>query len=502
MALFSYNKTHTTGHKTAAPFSAPPIKVWLGDAEASPPALVFTHAFRIGRDESCQVRLQDFLVSRFHAEIVFENGQWWLKDLNSRNGTYRSGVKVERAVIDGRMELKLGLDGPAVSLEPEVTAAQPLPRTSDPSVTQYIRRYFEDKITEGMGQHTIMMRQAFQHIKKRHSRRYVAAIAAISVLLLCVGVFAWYKHRQLVKQQTLARDIFYEMKDLELMLASFERVVVSSRDEHLRAEMAKYRTKREELKQNYDHFVDELGIYKKNMSEDERLIFRIARIWGECEVDMPEGFVQEVRSYIRRWQSTDRLKKAVRRAEENGFAPRIAAAMLAQHMPPQFFYLALQESDFNVKRCGPMTKYGIAKGMWQFIPSTAVSYGLRTGPLVQLSQADPKDDRHDFEKSTQAAARYLRYIYDTDAQASGLLVIASYNWGEHRIIDLLEKMPANPRERNFWKFLESYRTSLPQQTYDYVFYIFSAAVIGEHPRLFGFEFNNPLGFEATGMSTP
>ena len=70
--------------------------------------------------------------------------------------------------------------------------------------------------------------------------------------------------------------------------------------------------------------------------------------------------------------------------------------------------------------------------------------------------------------------------------------MASYNWGEHRVIDLLQTMPANPRERNFWKLLEKYRARIPLQTYDYVFYIVSAAVIGENPRLFGFPFDSPL----------
>ena len=47
-----------------------------------------------------------------------------------------------------------------------------------------------------------------------------------------------------------------------------------------------------------------------------------------------------------------------------------------------------------------------------------------------------RDERHDFEKSTLAAVQYLRDIYDTEAQASGLLVMASYNWGERRVIKL------------------------------------------------------------------
>jgi len=163
---------------------------------------------------------------------------------------------------------------------------------------------------------------------------------------------------------------------------------------------------------------------------------------------------------------------------------------LANDLPPQFFYLALQESDFDVRRCGPPTSYGIAKGMWQFIPTTAVEYGLRTGPLVELPRPDPRDDRHDFEKSTRAAAKYLRDLYETEAQASGLLVIASYNWGQSNVLALIRQMPKNPRERNFWRLL-AYK-QIPQQTYDYVFYIISAAVIGENPRLFGFDFDSPL----------
>ena len=51
-------------------------------------------------------------------------------------------------------------------------------------------------------------------------------------------------------------------------------------------------------------------------------------------------------------------------------------------------------------------------------------------------------------------------------------------------------MPENPADRNFWKLLKYQK--IPQETYDYVFYIFSAMVIGENPRLFGFDFDNPL----------
>ncbi len=117
-------------------------------------------------------------------------------------------------------------------------------------------------------------------------------------------------------------------------------------------------------------------------------------------------------------------------------------------------------------------------------------YGLQVGPLVELPRYDPRDERFDFDMSTLAASKYLRYIYTTEAQASGLLVMASYNWGHNAIRRRLKKMPQNPRDRNFWLLLETHK--IPEETYDYVLYIFSAAVIGENPRLFGFDFDNPL----------
>jgi hypothetical protein len=156
----------------------------------------------------------------------------------------------------------------------------------------------------------------------------------------------------------------------------------------------------------------------------------------------------------------------------------------------------MQESSFNPYAIGPPTRWGIAKGMWQFIPETGQRYGLKPGPMVSQSAVDQFDDRFNWQKATPAAARYIKDIYSTDAQASGLLVMASYNWGEFRVIDLLKQMPADPRQRNFWKLLSQYRQRLPGQTYDYVFNIVAAAVIGENPRLFGFPIDNPLAFAA------
>jgi soluble lytic murein transglycosylase-like protein len=150
----------------------------------------------------------------------------------------------------------------------------------------------------------------------------------------------------------------------------------------------------------------------------------------------------------------------------------------------------LQESDFRTDAVGPQTRFGIAKGMWQFIPATAKHYGLQVGPLLEQPEFDPDDQRFDSVAASDAAARYLADLYRDEAQASGLLVLASYNWGTTRVRDRIRAMKENPRDRNFWALLA--QTDVPTETKDYVFRIFSAAVIGENPRLFGFDFEKPL----------
>lgn len=63
---------------------------------------------RVGRGLDCDVILTDPLSSRVHAIVVCQEGDWWVKDAGSRNGTFVAGQKVDEArVIDGVM-LKIG----------------------------------------------------------------------------------------------------------------------------------------------------------------------------------------------------------------------------------------------------------------------------------------------------------------------------------------------------------------------------------------------------------
>ncbi len=471
----------------------PKIKVKIEEGEAPQPEYEFTKPFHIGRDESCEVQLLSHHVSRFHLEVYYQQNHWWLRDLQSSNGTFVNGEKIQELPLVQTTRVELGIKGVVLWLEvPPPEKAEITSLQQDGSMTQYMRKYTTSGDGETVGEHTKMIRRVIQTVQKKQQRKYYIIIAIFIFLCLLSGSYAIYRHLDYKKNRELATSIFYSMKAMELRLAQIELAISKSSGSEILEQIQSDQLEIAQKEENYDKLIKSLGIYKKNMTAEDQIIFKIARIFGECELNMPPGFVTEVKNYIQKWKSTNRYTKAIARAQEKSLADPIVTEMLKQRLPAQFFYLALQESDFDANKCGPETKYGFAKGIWQFIPTTAQQYGLKLGPLYDYREPDVNDERYDFEKSTQAAARHIRDIYATSAQASGLLVIASYNWGAGNVTELIRQLPKNPRERNFWKLLERFQSQIPDETYNYVFYIISAAVIGENPRLFGFEFDNPL----------
>ncbi len=469
--------------------SVPVLRVHTGNDSNNVQTFHFQTPFHIGRTEECELRIDDSHISRRHARVSFEQGQWWIQDLNSSNGILLNGERVASAAVAPTLTVRLGLEGPWVWFEVQPQAVVPpaaaMAAAPVASHTMVLKSYTEKYLTPGAqgeaGHQTMMIRSAFQRVQKKQKSKFAIALGGVAVVALAIAGYAYYQHRELSERKALAQELFYQMKAIDMDIANVKAENVG-----------KYRTRRQEMEKNYEKFLTTLKVYDPKMSEQDRLIMRISRVFGECELDIPPGFKEEVENYIKKWQGSGRYKMAVMRAKENHYTPRITSELLSQGLPPQFFYLAMQESNFDPFISGPPTYMGLAKGMWQFIPETGAKYGLKIGPLADLPRPDTGDDRHNWEKATGAASRYLKDLYSTDSLASGLLVMASYNWGEGRVIKRIKSLPSNARERNFWRLLTEFRSDIPQETYDYVFYIVSAAVIGENPRLFGFDFDNPL----------
>jgi hypothetical protein len=473
--------------------TVPPLRVRTPDGQERR----FQRAFYIGREHDCDVCIGDAHVSRKHVLVSFRNGHWSFEDQRSASGVFVDGHPVRAGRVDGSLNLGLGEDGPFITLETAPSPQPPAEPTRPARKTElvrYVERYFGASTDQQVGRRTMMIREAFRDLQRKQRRRFglillVAALCAAGAL-----AYAYYVHARLRQMEASAEELFYRMKQLDVSIANLERLVAESGSGQVKEQVRQFRTQRRAMDEQYERYLEELDLYGGKLTEQQRLILRVTRLFGECELAAPPDYVEEVSRYIGLWQSTPRFARGVTLARDMGYPRVIAEEFLEQNLPPQFFYLALQESDFNEYASGPPTRYGIAKGMWQFIPETGTRYGLKTGPFANQARPDPDDDRHDWQKATRAAAQYIKFIYATDAQASGLLVMASYNWGENSVIHLIRKMPENPRDRNFWKLLEQYRQRVPKQTYDYVLKIVAAAVIGENPRLFGFEIENPLRF--------
>ncbi|MEO9022430.1 MAG: lytic transglycosylase domain-containing protein [Ginsengibacter sp.] len=115
-------------------------------------------------------------------------------------------------------------------------------------------------------------------------------------------------------------------------------------------------------------------------------------------------------------------------------------------LPKELKYLAVIESDL---KSNALSVAG-ARGPWQFMTYTAKDYGL----IVNQNQ----DDRTDYSKSTNAAAKYLLSLYKD--LKDWLLVIAAYNGGPGRVYSAIKKSGS----RDFWK-LQYY---LPEESRNHV----------------------------------
>jgi membrane-bound lytic murein transglycosylase D len=142
--------------------------------------------------------------------------------------------------------------------------------------------------------------------------------------------------------------------------------------------------------------------------------------------------------------------------------PVIEPILAAYKIPNDFKYLALVESGMAE---GVSSKG--AAGIWQFMPGTARTYGLRVNGNV--------DERYNLRKSTIAACKYIKEMYK--GLESWTLVAAAYNVGDGR----LRKQINNQNQDNYYKM------KLNRETGGYVYKVISMKQIMEHPKRYGYE---------------
>jgi membrane-bound lytic murein transglycosylase D len=198
----------------------------------------------------------------------------------------------------------------------------------------------------------------------------------------------------------------------------------------------------------------------------------------ESDFDIPIVINTKVEQFIQYFQTTFRDKFGTWLARSEKYIPFMKNLLKEQGLPEDLVYIAFIESGFDPYAYSRSK----ASGLWQFIRWTGKRYGLRVDWWV--------DERRDPEKSTIAAAKYLKDLYETFE--CWYLAAAGYNAGEYKIIKAMKRY----RTEDFWK-LTKYRY-LKRETKNYVPQMIAAALIAKDPEKYGFtdvEYEEPLQYE-------
>ncbi len=162
------------------------------------------------------------------------------------------------------------------------------------------------------------------------------------------------------------------------------------------------------------------------------------------------------RKFFKRW-----LERSAR------WFPMMKRIAKEEGMPEEIIYLSMIESALNPNAVSPSK----AVGLWQFMRPTASDFNLNVNMWV--------DERRDPEKSTRAAMRYLRYLYNEFGDWH--LALAAYNCGPNGAIRrALAK--AKAEKSTFWDI----RESLPRETRNYVPLYIATTLITLNPENYGF----------------
>lgn len=229
----------------------------------------------------------------------------------------------------------------------------------------------------------------------------------------------------------------------------------------------------------------------------------------EPNVVFPEvltGNEEQTLSYIEKFSENRRayLIRTYNRSKK--YFPKVSAILKKHNLPQELKVLLALESAFN----GNAVSKAGAVGYWQIMDEVAKEYGLKyvaQEKAVEKKKVEKKkdakavaevknpaakavavkDDRKNFNKSTYAAARYLKdrsRNLDNDL----LLMVASYNCGIGNVWEAMKK--TGLKNPDFWDI----KAFLPSETQAYVMNFITLNVVFNNYEKFA---NNTLLFTPT-----
>ncbi len=217
---------------------------------------------------------------------------------------------------------------------------------------------------------------------------------------------------------------------------------------------------------------------------DPKIHERVREEIKSVRSDLPlvsNDYVDGVITYLQ-GRGSGYTTKALKRLGQ--YQPLYMEVLQKEGLPQDLIYLAAAESAFNPLA---LSRKG-AKGIWQFMLGRGFEYGLKKDRWV--------DEREDPVKSTHAAARHLKDLYQMFGD--WYLVMAAYNCGPVNVQKAIEKTGY----ADFWELRRLH--ALPVDTENYVPIIIATALIAKDPKAYGFDFqpDPPLETDEVVASSP
>ncbi len=264
----------------------------------------------------------------------------------------------------------------------------------------------------------------------------------------------------------------------EKSLAILGDLDIDTEADSLSEEAVRYNRTLAEVVANYKTTLVSLGRLPSDVSPDV-LIARFSEI-NHIKVDSSEfkrleSYAQEQVTYNIPLVFNDRVKECILfyqtvardafvrfMGRSTKYLPMIYKIFQEYGLPTDIAFLAIVESGYNPHAYS----WARAMGMWQFIAST--------GRMYDMERTWWYDERKDPVKSTHAAARFLKDLYNEFG--SWELALAAYNGGPQRIRNETKKQKTN----DFWKL------KLKKETMGYIPFFMAATMISKDPARFGF----------------
>jgi hypothetical protein len=467
------------------------------------------------------------IVSGRHALVALKSQTLWLRDLDSTNGTFVGKIRVtERELLGGEI-ISLGPNGPAMRVE--VMDVRDLPpddgtdtmmaegrQTRSMAVAdvgllaksrgrssgnrslilEMARRLRStnspQEVMQGLAQDPERLARLLQggvmpgrvadwvggigsRVARSRKRILWGGGALGLAALIALSVLGWqnYSYRSKIRKQG---DLLSQIHDLENGLDRFsadgeEQSPERTKVVHqlLAAERQLFQI-REKLK-----LPDRAPTYRIPLGSD---VHKVLEELGKKGFIVPESFIKTVQSqiaYFTKPGNRATLERCFRRKPR--FEALIRQELARKNLPPDFLYIAMQESLFDsVAQSG-----NDARGLWQMIPETAKEFDLKV-PDEWKTLGPEQDERTRPRLSTRAAAKYLHTLYSEFGDAA--LAMAAYNAGAGKMRKTLRRIEDPVNDRDFWYI---YRMGMmAPETREYVPKIIAMILIDRDRAKYGF----------------